>query len=233
MLRVSEAGVGTSLGFAVSGVVLWWSGVVGPPESGLWGAEGVACPLGVVVTWWIGTGVTCDCCWWFGVLAGCCWVCGCGWVWGPGWFGVLPAGCCGGRDGVVPVPGWLGVAGLGEVDGAWGVLPPGVDVDGDVVDGGVVLDGDDCVGFCPGVGVRLLPGWSGVLRGAVLSFRGAVLGLPGVVVRGGVRSPRSFGVVPGLLREVELSPGVVVGLLRGVDVSLGLVPGLFRDVELS
>ncbi|KUL72896.1 hypothetical protein ADL34_21600 [Streptomyces sp. NRRL WC-3605] len=63
VLRVSEAGVGTSLGFAPSGVVLWWSGVVGPPESGLWGAEGVGCPLGVVVTWWIGTGVTCDCCW--------------------------------------------------------------------------------------------------------------------------------------------------------------------------
>ncbi|MFE7894212.1 hypothetical protein [Streptomyces sp. NPDC057412] len=109
-MRVSEAGVGTSLGFGVSGV-LWRSGVVGP-ESGVWGAEGVGCPLGVVVVWWIGTGVTCACCWWFGVFAGGCWVCG-GWVWGPGWFGVLPVGCWGGRDGVVLVlPGWFGVPGV-------------------------------------------------------------------------------------------------------------------------
>ncbi|MFJ6650954.1 hypothetical protein ACIQPS_35655 [Streptomyces sp. NPDC091290] len=124
------------------------------------------------------------------------------------------------------------------------MLPLGVDVDGDVVDGGVALGGVDWAGFWPGVGVRLFPGWSGALRGGALSLRGGVLG---VVVRGGVRSPRSFGVVlgllrgadvslgvvPGLLRDVELSPGVVLGVFRGVEASLGLIPGALRDVEVS
>ncbi|WP_159039091.1 hypothetical protein [Streptomyces sp. JHA19] len=199
--------------------------------------------MGVVVTWWIGTGVTCGCCcWWFGGLAGGCW------VWGPGWFVVLPAGCWGGRDGV-PEFGWFGVPGVppwgvavcvaGPGDVEWGVVPPGVDVDGDVVGvlegagvdlGGVDWEGVDWVGLWPGVGVRLLPDGSEVWRG-VLSPRGVVLWLPGVSERGGVRSPRSFGVVPGVLREVALSFGVVLGVVRGVVPSFGVgVPGRGRGV---
>ncbi|MGV9574582.1 hypothetical protein ACWDRX_36810, partial [Streptomyces nigra] len=135
-----------------------------------------------------------------------------------GWFGV-PG-----------VPLWgvgLCVAGPGDV--AWGVVPLGVVVEGDVVGvldgGGVVLGGVDWVGFWPGVGVRLLPVGSEVWRG-VLSPRGVVLWLPGVSVRCGVRSPRSFGVVPGVLRGVVPSPGVVPGRFRGDVPSFGVVPAL-------
>ncbi|RDS62759.1 hypothetical protein DWC19_25280 [Streptomyces sp. M7] len=243
LLRVCDAGVGASLGLVLSEALLFWSGLVVWPESGVWGPDGVGCPAGVVVTWWIGTGVTCGCCcWWFGGLAGGCW------VWGPGWFVVLPAGCWGGRDGV-PEFGWfvlpgvplwgVGVCVAGPGDVEWGVVPPGVDVDGDVVGvlegagvdlGGVDWEDGDWVGLWPGVGVRLLPDGSEVGRG-VLSPRGVVFWLPGVSVRGGVRSPRSLGVVPGLFREVALSFGVVLGVVRDVVPSLGVgVPGRGRGV---
>ncbi|MEV7448414.1 hypothetical protein [Streptomyces nigra] len=145
------------------------------------------------------------------------------------------------------------VASPGEVE--WGVVPPGVDADGDVVGvlegagvdlGGVDWEDGDWLGLWPGVDVRPLPDGSEVWRG-MLSPRGVVLWLPGVSERGGVRSPRSFGVVPGVLREVVVSPGVVPGVLRDVvplpgvvpgrfrgDVpSLGVVPALFREVALS
>lgn len=67
----------------------------------------------------------------------------------------------------------------------------------------------------------------------MLSPRGVVLWLPGVSVRGGVRSPRSFVVVPAVLREVVPSFGLVPGRFRGDVPSFGVVPALFREVALS
>ncbi|WP_405589897.1 hypothetical protein [Streptomyces sp. NBC_01092] len=104
--------------------------------------------------------------------------------------------------------------------------PAPVDVEGVVVgllvDGDAVLGGVDwavfwfgvvVLGFWLGVGVRVPPDESVVLRGVVLP--------PGVVV-------------PGLLRGGVRSPGVVPGVFRGVLPSLGVAfPGRWVGIRPS